>query len=701
MTRWMMGALALCAAPVWAGTAIDGIQFVDRNATGEIVLGGLRGTLAVLDYDDDGWPDLAIRHFTGSATRLFHNVPDPARPGYRTFVNVGAGSGLDDADGTSRGAFGVVAADIDNDGDTDLYMTGYHSNTTAGLLYRNDGGGHFANITVSAGLRTTGINTQSASFVDYDHDGYVDLMTFNSTPSPSAYNLYRNNHNNTFTDVTSILAPQAASGAIYAHLWMDYDGDGWEDAFILTRNGSATLLKNVDNGAGGRQLINVSAATGFVALGPAPMGIAAGDMDGDGDFDLSITDAVRGTYYRNNGTTLTQVTPFATFFGWGTTWLDVDNDGDLDNYQAGSFGTANVDHLTRNLGGGAAWDNISAALNTTALPSQHCVQVDFNNDGRQDIITINPGTPSISVYENISTTPGHWITLALTGNGVTTNRSAIGAVVRVTAGGVTQVRQLISGSSTSSTEDLRVHFGLGAATSVDSIQVLWPRQGTLASRTEVFTGPFAVDQILPIAESGPPMAVAWRSVRSHSGATLAIDLNPAASGNGTSGPTVESRIGGIREILIDLGESVTLVNAGAVSVTGRSTVGGVLQPIVDYSMLASVSSLNADTLRIAFAAGALPDETCYRVSIAGALQTTAGAPIVGDTDCSIRSMAGDVTGDGAVLLGDALAAKSQVGAPASSAARFDINLSGGTISLGDALAARARVTSPAHAALCP
>jgi hypothetical protein len=233
------------------------------------------------------------------------------------------------------------------------------------------------------------------------------------------------------------------------------------------------------------------------------MGISAGDFDGDGDLDLCITDAIRGTYYRNNGTTLTEVTPFATFFGWGTTWLDVDNDGDLDNYQAGSHSTANVDHLTRNLGNGQ-WDDISAALNTTALPSQHTVQVDFNNDGRQDLITINPNVPSVNVYENLSTTGNHWLKLQLVGNGVTTNRSAIGAMVRITAGGKTQVREIISGSSTSATEDLRAHFGLGSAVQADRIEVVWPRQGTLVNRTSVYQGPFAADQILTLAQSPRP-----------------------------------------------------------------------------------------------------------------------------------------------------------------------------------------------------
>lgn len=114
---------------------------------------------------------------------------------------------------------------------------------------------------------------------------------------------------------------------------------------------------------------------------------------------------------------------------------------------------------------------------------------------------MNPGMPGqfVSVYGNISTTPGNWLKLALAGDGVRVNRSAVGAVVRVSAGGVTQMREIVSGSSTTSTEDLRAHFGLGEAEAVDSIEVVWPRQGNMARRTDVIAGPIAVDQILAIS----------------------------------------------------------------------------------------------------------------------------------------------------------------------------------------------------------
>jgi len=494
--------LALSAS-VRAQIVVSGVSFVDRGRSGEIALGAIRGGLAVLDYDSDGFPDLFIADNPGLPDRLFRNVPDPQNPGNRTFLDVTAGSGLaQDADGLPRTGFGVVAADYDNDGDPDVFLTGYlAADGTHGLLYRNDGDGVFTNVSVDSGVRASGCAPESASWVDYDLDGRIDLFICCITPSATAFRLLRNNGDGTFSPAAAGALPATGVYAhIYSHLWMDVNGDGYPDGFILNNSNPPILLLNTPDGAGGRRFVNAAAAAGFLTLGTAPMGIAAGDTDGDGHLELSITDASTGTYYRNNGDgTLSRIFPFTSIFGWGTTWIDADNDGRLDNYQAGSFGGANADRLHRNLGGGQ-WENISAALNTIALPSQHSVQVDFNNDGRQDIITINPGgNPGqfVSIYENVSPAPNHWFKIRLQGRGAM-NRDAIGATVRITAGGSTQVRQIISGSSTSATEDLRAHFGLGSATSIDSIEVLWPRAGTLASRTDVFSGPFPADQIVTL-----------------------------------------------------------------------------------------------------------------------------------------------------------------------------------------------------------
>jgi len=180
------------------------------------------------------------------------------------------------------------------------------------------------------------------------------------------------------------------------------------------------------------------------------------------------------------------------------------NDGWLDNYQAGSWPkSANADRLIRNLGNNQ-WSDVSPALNEGGVySSQYAVQVDIDNDERQDIITVNPGTPGqfISVYENNSPRTNHWLKVALKCDGKRTNSDGIGAVVRVRnggSGGRTQTTEVINGSSTTATEELRSNFGLGLATSADWIEVRWPRAGTLGERTVRYPGSFAADQIVTL-----------------------------------------------------------------------------------------------------------------------------------------------------------------------------------------------------------
>lgn len=486
----------------------QGVQFVDRTLTGEITLGNYRGATAVLDFDLDGFMDLAVGDVSSLfPVRLFRNVADAARPGRRTFMDVTAGAGLDDADARSRaGGGGIVSADFDNDGYPDIFLVGHVSSTNdSGLLFRNNGDGTFTNVSIAAGVRTpAGERAEAAAWVDFDLDGWTDLFVAAGGTTAHTMRLYRNNKDGTFNDATAALPSITGVGVIYSMLWTDLEDDGYSDAVILTTSPAPTILHN-DAGTGGQRVFReVAIATGFTELGPAPMGIAAGDFDGDGDRDLAITNAQLGVYYRNDAGHLTKFTPFGTFFGWGVLWIDADNDGRLDNYQAGSYArSANADRLIRNLGNNQ-WSDVSPALNGGVFASQYAVQIDLDNDGRQDIITVNPGVPGqfISVYENNSPPANHWLKVALRGDGTRSNRDAIGAVVRVHSGGLagaTQTAEIINGSSTTATEDLRPNFGLGAATAVDWIEVVWPRRGTLARRTERYIGPFAADQTLALA----------------------------------------------------------------------------------------------------------------------------------------------------------------------------------------------------------
>ncbi|MBI5862992.1 MAG: CRTAC1 family protein, partial [Planctomycetes bacterium] len=409
--------------------------------------------------------------------------------------------GLNDADARSRRSYGIVAGDYDNDGDRDVFMLARTpNNSSCGVLYRNDGG-VFTNVTAVAGVRRAGLTPESVSWVDYDLDGDLDLMLV-GTVQPYLV-LYRNNADGTFSEQPAALPTFPTRRIRYAHLWMDYDLDGYPDCFCLSDDGAGTnvVLHNVADSAGGRRFENVGDSLGFSGLGPAPMGLNIGDYDSDGDFDFAVSDGVNGTYFRNDGGIFVNTILADTMWGWGIDWSDVDNDGDLDLLTSGSYPFFNANDLRRNRGDGT-FDDVSDALNAAVMASQYSVQVDFNNDGRQDWISIAPDV-AVQIYENLSTTPGNWFQVQLRGDGRTVSRDAIGAVVRVFAEDRVQIRPVLSGSSQTAAEDPRAHFGLGADQTVDRIEVVWPRRGSLAARTDVFDGPFAANQQI-LLESALP-----------------------------------------------------------------------------------------------------------------------------------------------------------------------------------------------------
>lgn len=480
-----------------AQVSIDGISFRERIALDDFDFGAPRGAIGVIDYDDDGFVDLFIGGGANIANGLYHNVPDPNIPGARTFVDVTAGSGLDTAEALVRDAAGVLTADYDNDGDTDVFLVGREL-SNYGQLYRNEGGGQFTNVSVSSGVRQPGGFNDSGSYLDYDLDGDLDLIV-SRTQAPYRH-LLENDGAGHFVDASERLPAIAAFTHCYAQGSMDFDNDGYADCFLVT-NTSEVLFHNVPDPAGGRRFVNVAADVGYVDHGPAPMGIAFGDYDNDGDFDIALSNGTTGTFYRNDDGEFVKFTPFTTFFGWGVNWLDVDNDGDLDYFGAGSHpSTANFDILRRNQGAGV-FDDISPALNGLRTTSKFSAQLDFNNDGRIDIMTLLPAVGS-NFYENISTTTGHWLRVRLIGDGADVNRDACGAIVRISTQSGAQIRLLSIGSSTVSTEDPRLHFGLGEDDVVSEIEVRWPRRGSVAAQTDVYQGPFAADQLITLTPRG-------------------------------------------------------------------------------------------------------------------------------------------------------------------------------------------------------
>lgn len=508
MGKRTVGLLCVSIAPgALAQTCNNGLCFLDRVASDEIDLGWLRGGPAVIDYDNDGWMDLYIAGRSSGQHRLYHNIEDAARPGARTFVDVTTGSGLDLGDGKNRVGRGVVVADYDNDGDQDLYVLGWRGNdTTAGLLYRNEGGGAFTDVSLAAGVRTVGDDPESALWLDFDLDGDADLLVAYAGATARALNLFRNLGNGTFEIANDLLPALGIPGNCYSMTLTDLDLDGWGDVVLLTTGIGPTLMQNVSDGRGGRRFTEIASMVGYTFLGPAPMGVSAADMDGDGDFDLAISNGADGVYYENAGGSLVRVFPVSSMWAWGVSWLDANNDGMVDLFHAGSFASEpNHNLLYRNLGGGV-FEDVSAVLNDAEQESKNAVRIDFNNDGRPDLVVCNPAGADTrtNLFENVSTTPGAWLTVDLVGDGRLMTTDALGAIVRVRTGegggggGVTRHHEIASGSSTSATEDLRAHFGLGEAVQVDWVEVVWPRLGSIESRTERYDGPIAVNQTLTL-----------------------------------------------------------------------------------------------------------------------------------------------------------------------------------------------------------
>lgn len=520
-------ALALCAGALAGPIAIDGVTFTDLDLTGDVDFLNPRGAIGVIDADNDGYMDLIFGDQPGSPTTLFLNVPDPDGPGGRAFVNATAGSGLDDADGTARSGGGLAVADYDNDGDQDVYLVGRLDDGSHGLLYRNDAG-VFTNVSVASGIRASGFGPQTAAWIDHDLDGDLDLFIAGAADD-EILRFYENNGDGTFTDASHILPTVLDSANVYAQIACDVDADGWTDLLVIDVGGP-TDLRNVPDGSAGRMFIDAASTSGFDRTGPAPMGMSAADWDNDGDFDLALTNGDIGAYYENTPAALVEVTPFATFFGWGIHWIDADNDRDLDNYQAGSLGQgANADRLIRNdLPSG--WTDISPALNAAVLVSRYSVRVDFDNDGREDVVTVNPsgGGRGVSLYHNLSTTGHNWLKIRAVG-GAGANTDAIGAEIRLVDALGAQLRQVVSGSSTASTEDMRAHFGLGALASADRIEIRWPRAGSIEERTDWYAGPFAANQILTLHPRCPGDTDGDNAV------TFA-DLNAILADFGNAGP---------------------------------------------------------------------------------------------------------------------------------------------------------------------
>ncbi len=440
------------------------------------------------DYDSDGYPDFFIADAGPTASRLYHNNGDG------TFSRVTEGPLVNDLSDTDTG----VWADYDNDGDLDLFMANY--STPQDSFYRNEGNGVFTKVTQGAWVMDTGYGV-GAAWGDYDNDGFLDLYVANSGGQNNF--LYRNNGDGTMTRITSG-PPVTSGGNSHGCAWSDYDGDGYPDLFVIGGNGqSEQQFHNSGDGTFTRIIQGP-----LVTAGGNDEGISCADYDNDGDPDVLVTGfgLNENRLYRNDGWEGFKPVAASGLKNGNSNngaWGDYDNDGYLDlfiaNYAQDNF-------LFHNNGDGTFAQVTEGALVHDGGRSCGCAWADYDNDGDLDLFVANgidffgtnpPAEPGF-LYRNDGGT-NHWLMLRLVG--VASNRSAIGAKVRIlaTIGGETfwQLREVSGGDGYCSQNDLRVHFGLGDATTVESVRIEWP------SGITQFLRDVAVNQLLTLEEENP------------------------------------------------------------------------------------------------------------------------------------------------------------------------------------------------------
>jgi len=492
--------------------------------------------VAWIDYDRDGLMDL---FFVQSGATDIYKPQHPLRcalyhnNGDGTFTDVSEKAGVG---GEGHYGQGVAVGDFDNDGYSDLYVTGYGR----AILYHNNGDGTFTDITAKAGVADEGGWSTSAGWFDYDKDGWLDLVVANYiewSPKNNLYcgerragyrsychprnykgqhiKLYHNNHDGTFTDVSDasgVGKPEAKGMGI---VLADFNNDGWPDIAVANDSWPNFLFINKHNGT----FDEVALASGMAASEDgryeAGMGIDAADVDGDGWQDIYVThlDFELNRLYRNSQDgTFTDETfrsglgnKAILMSGVAMKFLDYDNDGWNDIVQLNGAMLDNISlyHpeaayeepmlMFRNVGQGH-FERVSDSLGpdfTRPVAGRGLATADYDNDGDIDIITNNRGDLP-SLLRNDGGNANHWLTVFLIGT--KSNRDGTGASLKLTSEGFVHVEQAKGGSSYMSATDPRIHFGLGKRNRIESVEITWP-SGQIDRLTDV-----PIDQIVAVKE---------------------------------------------------------------------------------------------------------------------------------------------------------------------------------------------------------
>ena len=486
--------------------------------------------VAFVDFDGD--QNLDIYFVNGAAFPGYKGSPDPVNALFRNegdrFVEAARDAGVDDP----GHGMGCAFADYDNDGDADLYLTNYGAN----VMYRNEGDGRYRDVTGQAAVGDT-TWSMGSTFVDYDHDGDLDLYVANYVHYDLAYagkdleaylamsqrapaegieayphprnfagaedHLFRNEGDGRFRAVNrlaGLVDTSAAAGRGLGVVATDYDNDGWSDLYVANDAVPNFLYHNAGDGRFTELGRLAGVAYGQDGQEEAGMGVDAADYDNDGHVDLVVTNFENepNSLYQNRGTGFFPHASYPAgvglvslrYLSFGIGFVDYDNDGYqdlfvanghvLDNasafYESGSYAQPN--QLLRNQGpdvrGQYRFRDVSSragAALAQARVSRGCAVGDYDNDGDADIVVTNSGQ-SPALLRNEEGNSRHWLTISTRGG--PSNRDGIGARIEVWAGGLYQVKEVRGSFSYLSQRDMRVSFGLGARTRVDSVRIHWP-----------------------------------------------------------------------------------------------------------------------------------------------------------------------------------------------------------------------------------
>jgi hypothetical protein len=510
----------------------------------------LGASVAAADYDGDGFEDVFVTDSKlGGKNHLYHNN------GNFTFTDVAEKAGVADSNDENNAVADSLWFDFNNDGRPDLLVIRFGHNQ----LFQNMGGGKFKDVTKQSGLDRY-MNAITSIAFDYDRDGYVDLFigsyfqpinifhpdsprffpeSFETANNGGGITVFHNNGNGTFTDVTEKVGMKTSGWTLdLGH--GDADNDGFDDVYAACDFGADHFFHNNGNGTFtdiSEKAIGIDSKKG--------MNVDWGDFDNDGLLDIYVTNITddymrEGNFLWHNNGDLTfsdvsrETGTAETGWGWGAKFFDYDNDGWLDLYVVNGWVSAGKESYVpdifemvtkpgidfadarnwppmgnKSLSGyekkklfhnekGQIFRDEAARHGLDSVRDGRGIAIaDFDNDGRLDMFVANAnGEPFL--YRNTENTGNHWVQFAL--RGTKSNKAAVGAQVRLKAGGTTRLQFISGGNSFAGQSSNRVHFGLGEVTKIDQIEVRWP-----AGQREVFTG-LAADKLNKIVEgSGKPV----------------------------------------------------------------------------------------------------------------------------------------------------------------------------------------------------